>query len=100
MSDFMNRIWDTGASAAAWVHQSVKEIPFAGQFYENIAESGLNTTYKVKDYTVEFFKDWYNYLEPKARKYPMVPIAFGGVLVYFLVPSIINHLNEENKKRD
>ena len=100
MSDYMNRIWDTGASAAAWVHQSVKEIPFAGQFYENIAEHGLKATYKVKDYAVEFFKDGYNYLEPKAREYPKISIAIGGFLVYFLVTDIINYLGSENQKRD
>lgn len=100
MSDYMNRIWDTGASAAAWVHQSVKEIPFAGQFYENIAEHGLKATYKAKDYAVEFFKDGYNYLEPKAREYPKISIAFGGFLVYFLVTDIINYLGSENQKRD
>lgn len=100
MSEYMNRIWDTGASAAAWVHQSVKELPFAGQFYENIAEPGLKATYKVKDYAVEFFKDGYNYLEPKARENPKISLAIGGFLVYFLVQSIINHLEGENKRTD
>jgi len=98
MSDYMNRIWDAGASAATWLHQTVKEIPFAGEFYENIAEPGLKATYKVKDYAVEFFKDGYNYLEPKAREYPKVSIAIGGLLVYFLVTDIINHLSAENKR--
>lgn len=100
MSDILNGIWNAGANAASWVHQSVKEIPVAGEFYGTIAEPGLKAASAVKDYAVEFFKDSYTYLEPKAREYPKTSIVIGFSFVFFLAIAILQHIEGENKKPD
>lgn len=80
------------SSAAVWVHQTIREIPVAGPFYnsfnENISSPLWEQGNRVATIAAPYFNPIRDKVVEKAKEYPTVATALCLTPLFFLVRAV------------
>ena len=78
-----------------WAHQSMKELPVAGQAYtlfaDNIGTPLAELGGEVKAYVGPFFNETYKVVQPKVRENPLVVGLLAGTMALIVVRAVYKH---------
>ncbi len=93
----MNYLMD----GAKWMHQSIKEIPVAGPFYnsfnENISQPAWEQGKKVIAIAAPYFNPIRDKVMEKAKEYPIIAPIVGGTALFVVARAVYLRYNPPTK---
>ena len=87
MSHYFSGIGTRIADFGTWAHQSLKELPVAGDLYGRASVIASD----VKDFVTPYFRDLRNVVEPQIRKHPTALKVGGGILAFVFIRAVYKY---------